>query len=190
MTPIQMASMIATVANEGTVFRPFLVKRIVDTDGKALKEFKPEIMGRTGISSEKFRLVKQGLLAVVNESGGTGGMARLSDVRVAGKTGTSQVVKMRDSKKGTPYQYRDHALFVAFAPYDKPEIAVAVVVEHGEHGGAAAAPIAGRILRTYFDGKKTVSKVSGRGKNVVDADEEVVSPTTKGAPANRNATDD
>ena len=190
MTPIQMASMIATVANEGTVYRPFLVKRIVDTDGKALKEFKPEIMGRTGISSEKFRLVKQGLLAVVNEPGGTGGMARLSEVRVAGKTGTSQVVKMRDSKKGTPYQYRDHALFVAFAPYDKPEIAVAVVVEHGEHGGAAAAPIAGRILRTYFDGKKTVSKVTSRGKNVVDADEEPVLPPTKVAPANRNATDD
>ena len=55
-------------------------------------------------------------------------------VEVAGKTGTSQVVKMRDSRGAVPYQYRDHALFVAFAPYDKPEIAVAVIIEHGEHG--------------------------------------------------------
>lgn len=171
MTPIQLASMVATVANEGTVYKPYLVKRIVDTDGRSLKEFKPEILNRVPISSDKFRLVKQGLFSVVNEPGGTGGMARLYDVRVAGKTGTSQVVKMRDSRKGTPYQFRDHALFVAFAPYDKPEIAVAVVVEHGEHGGSAAAPIAGRILRAYFDGKKPPSKPSAP-RAVEERDEE------------------
>ena len=167
-TPIQLASMIATVANEGTIYRPFLVKRIVDTDGKPLKEFKPEVIGQTGISADKFRLVKQGLFAVVNEPGGTGGMARLYDVKVAGKTGTSQVVKLRDSKGGTPYQFRDHALFVAFAPYDKPEIAIAVVVEHGEHGGGAAAPIAGRMLRAYFDGKKPVQKPAVNPEKPVD----------------------
>ncbi|MEI6208881.1 MAG: penicillin-binding protein 2 [Desulfuromonadales bacterium] len=174
MTPIQMASMIATVANEGTVFRPHLVKRIVDADGKQLKEIKPEVIGTAQFSKESYRLVKQGLLAVVNESGGTGGMARIYDVKVAGKTGTSQVIKMRDSKKGTPYQFRDHALFVAFAPYDKPEIAVAVIVEHGEHGGSAAAPIAARILRTYFDGKKPVQKdVPGSTTEEDDAADEL-----------------
>lgn len=154
MTPIQMASMIATVANEGSVFRPHLVKRIVDSDGKTLKEFKPELLGTTGISADKFKLVKQGLFAVVNDPGGTGGMARLYDVHVAGKTGSAQVVKLRDSKMATPWQFRDHALFVAFAPYEKPEIAVAVVVEHGEHGGSAAAPIVARMMRAWFDGKK------------------------------------
>lgn len=191
MTPIQLASMIATVANEGTVYRPFLVKRIVDADGKPLKEFKPEIIGRTGISADKFRLVKQGLFAVVNEPGGTGGMARLYDVRVAGKTGTSQVVKMRDSKRGTPYQFRDHALFVAFAPYDKPEIAVAVVVEHGEHGGAAAAPVAARILRAYFDGKKPVQKSTGKPKNSDDEDDDGKSqPSAKEPRISGDAADD
>ena len=158
MTPIQMASMIATVANDGTIYRPLLVKRIVNTDGKMLKEFKPEKIGSTGISADKFRLIKQGLFAVVNDAGGTGSAARLGDIKVAGKTGTSQVVKLRSSKQSTPYQYRDHALFVAFAPYDKPEIAVAVVVEHGEHGGSAAAPIAGRIMRAWFDTKKPPPK--------------------------------
>lgn len=168
MTPIQLASMIATVANDGTVYRPYLVKKIVDADGKMLQEFKPEVLNRTGISAQSFRLVKQGLFSVVNDPGGTGSMARLYDVQVAGKTGTSQVVKMRDSRLGTPYQFRDHALFVAFAPYDKPEIAVAVVVEHGEHGGSAAGPIAGRILRAYFDSKKPVKNTIMKSK----ADEE------------------
>ncbi|GFE61386.1 penicillin-binding protein 2 [Geobacter sp. AOG2] len=165
MTPIQLASMIATVANEGTVHRPYLVKRIVDADGKPLKEFKPELLGITGVSADKYKLVKQGLFAVVNEPGGTGAAARLPDVHVAGKSGTSQVVKLRDSKQATPYQYRDHALFVAFAPYEKPEIAVAVVVEHGEHGGSAAGPIAGRILKAWFDGKKPAKKEPVRLKN-------------------------
>jgi len=187
MTPIQLASMIATVANEGTIYRPHLVKRIVDTDGKPLREVKPEIMGRTGISPEKFRLVKQGLLAVVNEPGGTGAMARLYDVRVAGKTGTSQVVKMRDSKAGTPYQYRDHALFVAFAPYEKPEIAVAVVVEHGEHGGSAAAPIAARIMRAWFDGKKPAAK-SPRARS--EDDDEGDAPATSGGARNEETEHD
>ncbi|NTV48494.1 MAG: penicillin-binding protein 2 [Geobacteraceae bacterium] len=158
MTPIQLASMTATIANEGTIYRPYLVKRIIDSEGKTLKETKNEILGTASFSKESFRLVKSGMLSVVNEPGGTGAMARLYDVKVAGKTGTSQVVKLRDSKKGIPYQYRDHALFVAFAPFEKPEIAVAVVVEHGEHGGAAAAPIAGRILRAYFDSKKPIHK--------------------------------
>ena len=192
MTPIQMASMIATVANEGTVFRPHLVKRIVDADGKQLTEMRPEVIGTAGFSKESYRLVKQGLFAVVNESGGTGGMARMYDVRVAGKTGTSQVVKMRDGNRGTPYQFRDHALFVAFAPYDKPEIAVAVVVEHGEHGGSAAAPIVARILRTYFDAKKPVRKEGSTvSSEEEDADVEDGLPAVLEKPhINRNSAND
>lgn len=190
-TPIQLASMIATVANEGTIFRPHLVKRIVDADGKLLRETKPEVIGNAAFSKESYRLVKQGLLAVVNESGGTGAMARLYDVKVAGKTGTSQVVKMRDSKQGTPYQFRDHALFVAFAPFDKPEIAVAVVVEHGEHGGSAAAPIAGRILRAYFDGKKPVRKVpSGPPKDEDDAEDDETAADVNEPSVNGETSDD
>lgn len=172
MTPIQLASMTATVANEGTIYRPHLVRRIVDADGRTLKETAAQVIGTTNLPKESFRLVKQGLFAVVNEPGGTGAMARQYDVKVAGKTGTSQVVKLRDSKNGTPYQYRDHALFVAFAPFDKPEVAVAVVVEHGEHGGAAAAPIAGRILRAYFDSKKPQKPESARKAKNDDTDED------------------
>ncbi len=190
MTPIQLASMIATVANEGSVYRPHLVKRIVDSDGKLLKEFKPELLGTTGISADKFRLVKQGLFAVVNEPGGTGAMARLYDVHVAGKTGSSQVVKLRDSKLSTPWQFRDHALFVAFAPYEKPEIAVAVVVEHGEHGGSAAAPIAGRILRAWFDGKKPKKEAPRPKDEEEQADEQGVQQPASASPRNGGGGDD
>jgi penicillin-binding protein 2 len=155
MTPIQMVSMMATVANEGTVFRPHLVKQVVDADGKVLKELSPEVLAHVAASSANFKKVKQGLYAVVNDAGGTGAAAQLGDVRVAGKTGTSQVVKLgEDRKRRLAYEYQDHALFTAFAPYDKPEIAVAVVVEHGGGGGAVAAPIAGQILRVWFDLKK------------------------------------
>ena len=183
LTPIQLASMTATIANEGTIYRPHLVKRIVDADGKTLREAKTEIIGTAAFSKESFRLVKQGMLAVVNEPGGTGAMARLYDVKVAGKSGTSQVVKLRDSKKSTPYQYRDHALFVAFAPFEKPEIAVAVVVEHGEHGGAAAAPIASRILRAYFDGKKPVRKEAAVPSQENIEDKETVELDERRVPA-------
>ena len=168
MTPIQLASMISTIANEGTVYRPHLIKRIMNPEGKVIKEFTPEVIKKVNAKPADFRLVKEGLLAVVNEPRGTGGMARLYEVKVAGKTGTSQVVKLRDSKGAVPYEFRDHALFVAFAPYDKPEVAVAVVIEHGEHGGAAAAPIAGRILRAYFEGKGVIKRPDQPG----DAEED------------------
>jgi penicillin-binding protein 2 len=182
MTPIQLASMIATVANEGTVFRPHLVKRIIDPDGKTLKEFKPEIITRAGVKPQSYHLVKEGLLAVVNEPGGTAGVARLSEVKVAGKTGTSQVVKLRDKRGAVPYQFRDHALFVAFAPYDKPEVAVAVVVEHGEHGGSAAAPIAARILRKYFEGKGVIKKPVPVRSKEQPGNDETAAETKQAAP--------
>ncbi len=161
MTPLQLASMTASVANGGTVYRPYVVKKVVDQEGKVLREFKPEVMGVAGISERSLALVRSGLQAVVNEPGGTGGASRLAEVMVAGKTGTSQVVKLR-SGKGNPYQFRDHALFVAFAPVENPEIAVAVVVEHGEHGGSAAAPVAKAIFRAYFEGKGVIKKPVAR----------------------------
>jgi penicillin-binding protein 2 len=157
-TPIQLASMIATVANGGVLYQPRLVRRICDSNGKVLREFPSRVIRKTGIQPETYRLVREGLFAVVNEPQGTGGMARLSEVAVAGKTGSSQVVKLQHDKGEVPYQFRDHALFVAFAPYQKPEIAVAVLVEHGVHGGSAAAPIAGRMLRAYFEGKGVIRK--------------------------------
>jgi len=174
-TPLQLASMTAGVATDGRVYRPHLVKKIMDRDGRTIKEFFPEVMKTVSLSPEHFRKVKDGLLAVVNDPRGTGAAARLYEVKVAGKTGTSQVVKIKDTKGAVAYHHRDHALFVAFAPFDKPEVAVSVVVEHGEHGGGAAAPVAGQILRRYFESKgiiKTRSDAQGDDEAEDDDDDE------------------
>ena len=78
----------------------------------------------------------------------------MAEITVAGKTGTAQVIRLAHFKdikeENIPYQYRDHAWFTCFAPAEKPEIAVTVLVEHGRHGGSAAAPIAKAVLTTYF----------------------------------------
>ncbi len=100
--------------------------------------------------------IRQSLVATVENVGGTGSRARVEGVVVGGKTGTSQVVRL-DRVRGLapdeiPLRYRDHALFVAFAPAEDPEIVVAVVVEHARGGGgASAAPIAQKVLSTYFE---------------------------------------
>ena len=172
-TPLQLASMISTVANGGVLYQPRLVRRISDSNGKVLREFPSRVIRKTGIQPETYRLVREGLFAVVNEPQGTGGMARLSEVAVAGKTGSSQVVKLQHDKGEVPYQFRDHALFVAFAPYEKPEIAVAVLVEHGVHGGSAAAPVAERMLRAYFEGKGVIRKPAPKPAGPGDAGEKI-----------------
>ena len=176
-TPVQLAAMTAGLASDGKIYRPHLVKKILDRDGKTAKEFQPELLKKVDLKPDHFRLVREGLWAVVNEPRGTGAAARLYEVKVAGKTGTSQVVKIRDGKKATAYKYRDHALFVAFAPYDKPEVAVAVVVEHGEHGGGAAAPVAGQLLRRYFEGKGVIRKSDG---GAVESDDDGEEPAGGG----------
>ena len=155
VTPLQSARLISTIASGGLLIRPYLVKRIEGYDGRLIQEFSPEVIKKIKIEPEILRNIKEGLRGVVHEAHGTGRRARLKNVIVAGKTGTAQVVAMKDSEEidpeeETPYSHRDHAWFVAFAPYENPEVAVSVIIEHGGHGGATAAPIAGGILKTYF----------------------------------------
>lgn len=182
-TPLQLASMISAVSTNGAMYKPYLVKKILDQDGKVLKEFHPELVRKVEIKEKSFEQIKPGLVAVVNEGGGTGGRSRLAEVMVAGKTGTSQVVKLPSVKGYIPYQFRDHALFVAFAPAEKPEIAVAVVVEHGEHGGSAAAPIAGAILRAYFEQKGVIAKPQPKNNEMPPVDEDRETPDPGVEPA-------
>jgi len=155
MTPLQSVSMISTIASGGLLVRPYLVKKIESSDGKLIKEFFPEVKRNISIDPDVLKHIKEGLRGVVYDARGTGHRARLKNIIVSGKTGTAQVVGMKDSDEidpeaEIPYQFRDHAWFVAFAPYDKPEVAVAVIIEHGGHGGDTAAPIARQVLETYF----------------------------------------
>ncbi len=156
-TPLQICQMTASMANGGTRYRPQYVEAVADADGKLVSRFTPIVDGEVKGSRQAMALVREGLTAVVNEKHGTGSKARLEGVLVAGKTGTAQVVRLEHYKGvaegNIPYKYRDHAWFTCYAPADKPEIAVTVLVEHGAHGGSAAAPVAREVLKHYFAGR-------------------------------------
>ena len=156
VTPIQLAMMTATVANGGTLYKPGLVETVRDPDGRIIEQFEPQVVDRLVGQGRNLRLVREGLVEAVNGRHGTGRRARLKDlgITVAGKTGTAQVVRLKQYRhlkdEDIPYKYRDHAWFTCFAPAENPEIAVTVLVEHGLHGGSSAAPVARVVLEKYF----------------------------------------
>ncbi|MCX7982531.1 MAG: penicillin-binding protein 2 [Syntrophales bacterium] len=154
-TPLQLAVAYAAIANGGIVYRPRIVKQIEEPDGRIVKNFAPEIKGRVSISTNSFSIIKKGLWGVVNEGGGTGYAARRPEKDVAGKTGTAQVVSQPERGRTVPARFQDHALFVCFVPYEHPEVAVSVVVEHAGHGGAVAAPVAKAVIDAYMESKKS-----------------------------------
>jgi penicillin-binding protein 2 len=154
-TPLQVAQYTAVLANGGTLYRPHLVKELVDFDGRIVHNSSPEIINQISIDPEYINKVRKGLEAVVNEPGGTGRRAKLPDVRVAGKTGTTQTVSLEKyqgfSASNRPYKLQDHAWFTAYAPAENPEVVVTVLLEHTGGGGAKSAPLAAKILAAYFD---------------------------------------
>jgi len=155
VTPLQLLNAYCAIANGGTVYVPRLIQRVEALDGEILQEFTPRIRSVVSLSKEHMDAILRGLWGVCNESGGTGWALRRPEADVAGKTGTAQVVGQKGRWEGVkshdmPWKWRDHALFVCFAPVDNPEIAVAVVVEHGGHGGSAAAPVARKVIDAYF----------------------------------------
>ncbi|MHB8978650.1 MAG: penicillin-binding protein 2 [Trichloromonadaceae bacterium] len=152
-TPLQLATMMSTVVNGGTVLRPQVVRRVESLGGELLREVTPQVIKSTPLAPGDLKVVLKALDAVVNEPGGTAWSSRINEVQYGGKTGTAQVVRLRDDrdrKREIPYQFRDHGLFVGYAPVDDPQIVVAVVVEHGGGGGSAAAPVARKIIASYF----------------------------------------
>ncbi len=163
-TPAQLVRMISAVANGGELPSLKLLKEEVNGSDPD-KRIYP--INSTGISKETFDFIKDALKGVVHDDGGTGGRARIAGLTVAGKTGTAQVISKSIDSHRLPENIRDHAWFVSFAPVENPEIAIAVLVEHGGHGGSAAAPIArvaieefllkgsGNVLKNMDDRKYT-----------------------------------
>ncbi|MEW6682115.1 MAG: penicillin-binding protein 2 [Nitrospirota bacterium] len=150
VTPLQLATMIGTVATGGARHPPRYVREIRHRDGTVVV---PETIPaeHLTVSAKTFAVLREALKGVVVEQHGTGGAARSSITQIAGKTGTAQVASLAaSSRKGRPAHLEDHAWFVAFAPLDTPRIAVTVLVEHGGHGGSAAAPIAKQVIETYL----------------------------------------
>jgi penicillin-binding protein 2 len=153
-TPLQMAHMVATIANGGTRWRPIYVKRVLAPDGSVRQEFMPEKLSEAGLKPSTVERVQAAMRDVVMSESGTGKKARVLGVNVAGKTGTAQVVKLgqdRERSNKGARQTRDHAWFIGFAPVERPEIAIACIVEHaGGGGGAVAAPVVQQVLRHWF----------------------------------------
>jgi penicillin-binding protein 2 len=154
-TPLQLCRMTAAVVNGGTLYRPQMVQSVTAPDGRVLKTFSPISEGKILGSAQSLARIKDALVGVVNSAGGTAKVVALPDVLIGGKTGTAQVVNLAQvgglSEKAIPYKYRDHAWFTSFAPAEKPEIAVTVLVEHGQHGGSAAGPVAKAVYKRYFE---------------------------------------
>ncbi len=162
-TPLQLATATAMLANGGKHVEPRLVQAVRDPLSRTWQPQPAVVRGRVAINPENLRVVREGMMDVMRPGGTASAAAAGAPYAIAGKTGTAQVVGI---KQGASYdasrlakQYRDHALFIAYAPADDPKIAIAVMVENGGHGGSTAAPIARAMFDYYLTGKRPDVKV-------------------------------
>ena len=142
-TPLQVLNAAAAIANGGTLYRPQLLLRVVDGEGKTVREFQPEVIRRVPVDPEYLELVRRGMRASVTES--YNAYARNAVVPIAGKTGSAEFGPFL--RKGIR---QAHAWYVAFAPYGDPQLAVVVLVEGGGEGSRAALPAVVDIINYYF----------------------------------------
>ncbi len=152
VTPMQQLVLYGALAT-GVLWKPQVVLRVEDSDRRVLQQFAPQERGRVELKPSTRETVLKGLLAAVNEPYGTAYWQRLPDVKLAGKTGTAQVVKLgarRLKAEQVDYFERDHAWFAVFAPAEAPEIVVVVLNEHSGFGSTNAAPTAIELVRGYF----------------------------------------
>ncbi|RJX31116.1 MAG: penicillin-binding protein 2 [Desulfurivibrio sp.] len=159
-TPLQICRMTAGLVNGGKLYKPQIIEEIKNPEGATLEKIQPVLLGTVQGSEHNRNLIIKGLIDAVNTRHGTAGSAKLPGITVGGKTGTAQVVRMAKFKSipesQLPRKYKDHAWFTCFAPAEKPEIAVTVLVEHSGHGGSVAAPIAKQVLQEYFKDRLVV----------------------------------
>lgn len=160
-TPLQMAHAMATLANNGIVMKPHLVKIIEDPKTKERELTVPKESFRIPLKQENIDIVKNAMVGVVKE----GTSARVfanTEYQSGGKTGTAQVVGLKRNEKydakRMAARHLDHSLYIAFAPSDKPKIAIAIIVENGGFGSEAAAPIVRKALDYYLLGKRPQDK--------------------------------
>lgn len=153
---MQLANAYATIASRGKRYRPFIVKEVMDQNLNTIKTTNPILIDEVKLKQSTWDLVQKGLYNVANSPGGTAFWRRGLGNQMAGKTGTSQVVRAKSSAdlyskcSKMEYKYRHHGVFVAFAPFENPQIAVAALVEHGCGGSSAAAPIVEKVISKYM----------------------------------------
>jgi len=156
-TPMQLAFATAVLANNGVAYRPHLVRQIRDSRSGEARPIEPNPEYEFKIRPDNLKLVKDAMVDVTLTGGTAARAGAGAPYRFAGKTGTAQVVAMKQGEKydekKVAERLRDHALFIAFAPADDPRIALAVLVENGGHGGSTAAPIARQVIDYHLLGK-------------------------------------
>ncbi len=156
-TPLQLAVATAALANNGQLMRPRMVKSIQDNKTGQTRTLEPEITDSLPLKAENLARVNAAMVDVTRPGGTAARAGAGAEYLIAGKTGTAQVVAIKQGQKYVESQvaerHRDHALFIAFAPADKPRIALAILVENGGHGGSIAAPIARTVMDYYLLGK-------------------------------------
>lgn len=161
VTPIQMAVLAAAVANGGTIKKPLIMKKIETVEGAMVMQGQTVDLGGIPADPATLAIIREGLWKVVNDPHGTAYYrVHSSSFDISGKTGTAQVVASPAEKEGQLAGLIDaikpHAWFIAYAPSEKPRIAVAVVVEHGGHGSSVAGPIAKEMISMYLSEKPTI----------------------------------
>lgn len=157
VTPMQLAYATATLANNGVAFTPHLVKEIRSSQAKGNRLIGNQPLANLQLNPEHMDLVKRAMAAVTQPGGTAVAASAGAPYHIAGKTGTAQVVGMKQGEKYDASKIsernRDHAWFIAFAPAEQPKIALVVLAENGGHGGGTAAPIARKVFDYYLLGK-------------------------------------
>lgn len=144
-TVLQLANYVATIANGGKRFTPYLIDRIVTPEGEVLKQFAPQLINQVAISQETMSLVKKGMLAVTQPGGTAYSVFKDLPIPVAAKSGTAQTGRVGDVKNED-----FHGTFIAFAPADNPQLAFAGIIEYGGGGAATAGKVAKMVFEHYF----------------------------------------
>lgn len=156
-TPLQLAVATSVLASNGAVYRPLLVKSLQDSKTGAIQVIDTQPIKQVPFKPENLALVRQAMVDVTHPGGTAARAGANSPYLIAGKTGTAQVIAMKQNEKyvesRVQERFRDNALFIAYAPADDPKIVLAVMVENGSHGGTTAAPIARKVMDFYLLGK-------------------------------------
>ncbi len=157
VTPMQLAQATAILANKGIAMRPHVVAAITDAKTGVSKTTPAIISDKILLDDSNLEIVKLGMIDVTLPGGTAASVGANASYSIAAKTGTAQVVGMKQNEKYNAdlidERHRDHALFIAYAPAEDPKIALAVIVENGGHGGSAAGPIARKVMDYYLLGK-------------------------------------
>ncbi|MGZ8258599.1 MAG: penicillin-binding transpeptidase domain-containing protein, partial [Methylotenera sp.] len=157
VTPLQLAQATATLANKGVAMKPHLVTQIQKAmTGESLL-IPAVVQDKIALNPENLEIVKRGMVGVTLPGGTAASVGANASYSIAAKTGTAQVIGIKQNEKynanSINERHRDHALFIAYAPADDPKIALAVIVENGQHGGSTAGPIARKVMDYYLLGK-------------------------------------